>query len=785
MQSQLTSGTHKDSATSIALRRVLYPLPPANSHAIKTMASSETQDSTPHLPPELLLYLFSHFVPPTDVLLKCARVSRAWRDSAVDASVWLVKLGAERAVPAGTAGSARAKLAWLAGDATFELPPVETASRTTTPFLSLYSPTDASFDDVARFADECRASIAPSLVRPVPPADPLHAFRAISLLSSLAPLLDAKLSLEPVRASSADHPTQDIEATLDGLGRTFWSSTGTPPALLSSPRDAAEHLLYGLPQCIVRRVEITPFQAVFQRGAPIYSPISVRIALLSDPPSHQTSPSSPEQLDLLYLSPPHLVPLAAVPFTIDLPPLFLPARGIAIFCIGKRTAQPTDELFYTVFQSVRAFGVELEGMQVDGGWFGDRGTIEETTTGPAVATHTANSILESAILHRADVAKIEELLARNESEALSTLILSRPPSDPLRGPAVLQLLLQKSQSLESANNARNARILAARERILASGNSSEATDLFSTPTPAKSHLRALRRHIFRLSSIALSQPFVLHGDHNREPHLSHPESIWLAAECTRSGSFDPVVTALRRGFFPLSVEIGWVLLRAGQVDLALLVFGRLEAVDAVLLCLLESGAWGHAARFIRSLDGEAGMEAALRMVRGVCEDLVRVERGEKRGWGAQWDQPLAEPQLGELEFLALREDEWPSRTPRTKGAAWGVAAAVIREFPGSKVQVLGMLSLPEHAAGFLSHATVRNTAAFLRIVADLLDSGSPLEEALERAQVAVERNGGGEMGLEAEAWDGIEVVEGEVVSDAESDEQVGMWDSEDEEEGWE
>ena len=300
------------------------------------MPTSEPDDAPAQLPPELLLQLFSLYLPPATILTRCARVCRTWHALSLDPALWLQKLSQLDTVPAVDAHHASKVLALLAG----KNGRVEYAS-TRLPRLRVHIPKEDAYGAALDFSKECRG-LSLKLLRPLDIPDPRYAHRTLSLVSSLLPLLVTRLGLRPLAASTVDHPTQDIWSTIDASRTTFWSSTGTASSLLESPKDTAEHLIYSLElPCLVTRVLITPFQATFQRGSPTYAPVSVRIGLTAE------APSGDANLELVYLSDPILIPCRAVPFEIRIPDLFFPANGLVVFMQGKVTAQPTDGLFYT------------------------------------------------------------------------------------------------------------------------------------------------------------------------------------------------------------------------------------------------------------------------------------------------------------------------------------------------------------------------------------------------------------------------------------------------------
>jgi hypothetical protein len=428
-------------------------------------------------------------------------------------------------------------------------------------------------------------------------------------------------------------------------------------------------------------------------------------------------------------------------YTIHIPPIFLASRGLVVLCEGKKTAQPSDGLYYTVLQSVKAYGIDLEPIYVKGGL---TGTDSEGMDVNYEETSSPNDIrgppaLEASIALFEQMDELRGYLKRSDHAGLSALILSRDVDHPLRGAAVLKLLIDRSAAIARADAARNARVLAARQRINAS-MASGSTDVFDPPeSPAADHLRALRRHIFRLSSQMPTAGIPIRHD----PLLSHPEAIWLATECIRAGSMDPLITCMRRGVLPTTPEVGWVLFRGGQLECAGLVLGRADCIDLTLNCLVESGNYAHAIRFVGNIDGEEGSGVAVELLRGVVEDMERMRRGERRGWAVGWDGSGADRvRLGELSFLAMAENEWPMRPSRTPGAAWIMGAAVVRWFPQVKVAAITAVPMPEPTNTYLNQLPDRDSAFVMRLVGEFLDGSLQLEMAIERAR-EIHNSGGG------------------------------------------
>jgi len=68
-----------------------------------------------------------------------------------------------------------------------------------------------------------------------------------------------------VKASSRDKPEQDVDRTLDGNYRTFWSSAG------SKYQDKVDWLLYDLGTvAVISRISVAAFRAIWHSNSPVY-----------------------------------------------------------------------------------------------------------------------------------------------------------------------------------------------------------------------------------------------------------------------------------------------------------------------------------------------------------------------------------------------------------------------------------------------------------------------------------------------------------------------------------
>ncbi|KAJ3050988.1 hypothetical protein HK097_008029 [Rhizophlyctis rosea] len=148
-----------------------------------------------------------------------------------------------------------------------------------------------------------------------------------------------------LEASTEDDPGQTIQCTLEDSTRSFWSSKGT------ADDTSSEFIVYQMhqPICVVTRIEITPYKARFQRGMPIYAPRSVTVSV-----------GFHKELDKMhYVSPMFPVANVDVPQSFDIKPTLVVGQYLRLDLHGRNQRQPNDNLFYTVLQSVKCYGLPL------------------------------------------------------------------------------------------------------------------------------------------------------------------------------------------------------------------------------------------------------------------------------------------------------------------------------------------------------------------------------------------------------------------------------------------
>jgi hypothetical protein len=202
---------------------------------------------------------------------------------------------------------------------------------------------------------------------------------------------DEPLSLiaDALEASSTDQQEEELGLSLSPLARTrrlacYWSSAGSADA--GSAEAAAFALAH--PLCIVTAVQVRPYRAWFQRGAPIYAPRALRVRLgdfnLFDSagrPSVEGTPAraaarvaelaaaagapAPPPHAWAYASPELPVARADALQTFVLPEPVLVAGGLlALELLGRTQRQEVDGLYYTCLTYVRCVGKPLVGLHV-------------------------------------------------------------------------------------------------------------------------------------------------------------------------------------------------------------------------------------------------------------------------------------------------------------------------------------------------------------------------------------------------------------------------------------
>lgn len=141
-------------------------------------------------------------------------------------------------------------------------------------------------------------------------------------------------------ASSEDHHTQSIAATLSSDPFEFWSSVGVIDV------ESDETLVYELvsPCCLLRSISLKPFLAQYQKGLPCYAPRSVSFSIgFTKTKFHFTSEKFPMENTS-----------ATQKFVL---PALVAGCFLCIHLHGRNQNQPGDNLFYTCLESVEAKGV--------------------------------------------------------------------------------------------------------------------------------------------------------------------------------------------------------------------------------------------------------------------------------------------------------------------------------------------------------------------------------------------------------------------------------------------
>jgi hypothetical protein len=126
----------------------------------------------------------------------------------------------------------------------------------------------------------------------------------------------------------------------------FWSSTG------DASSEASEHLTYVLdsPLCIITHVSILPYKARYQRGMPVYAPkflsISCGFKQSGEPFHYQSNRPYPVRNQDCWQ-------------TFPVTPTLVIGNFVRLNLLGKYQTQPGNDLFYTVLQQVKIFGIHV------------------------------------------------------------------------------------------------------------------------------------------------------------------------------------------------------------------------------------------------------------------------------------------------------------------------------------------------------------------------------------------------------------------------------------------
>jgi len=169
----------------------------------------------------------------------------------------------------------------------------------------------------------------------------------LSEMQRVAPRLRSRITtkISGIEASTRDEITQDVDRTLDGLSRTFWSSNG------SANQEKVDWLLYDLGTiAVITRITIAAFKATFHMGTPVYGFKKCWIELGFD--SDEFHYKTKEFMCMNTDEPQH--------FTSEHLDNLLPAaRFIKFWMQGCHTKQSIDDLWYFAINDFQAEGIPL------------------------------------------------------------------------------------------------------------------------------------------------------------------------------------------------------------------------------------------------------------------------------------------------------------------------------------------------------------------------------------------------------------------------------------------
>ncbi|KAK3288265.1 hypothetical protein CYMTET_4252 [Cymbomonas tetramitiformis] len=188
---------------------------------------------------------------------------------------------------------------------------------------------------------------------------------------------------EALSASSTDHPEEALANVLVRRTRAtttsppcYWSSSGSP-----SPK-MTDRLLFRLcaPLCLVHEVQLRVFQAYFQRGRPIFSPLKVRFRIgcvstgwrqdgMSKDPGKEALGGTvvEEGEEWVWSSPPKDVRQVETMQRFPLNKPVICAGGFfQVELLGRAAMQHVDQQYFVCLQHVRVVGRPLPGFHVAG-----------------------------------------------------------------------------------------------------------------------------------------------------------------------------------------------------------------------------------------------------------------------------------------------------------------------------------------------------------------------------------------------------------------------------------
>eukprot|EP00743_Colponemidia_sp_Colp-15_P005557 GILK01005978.1.p1 GENE.GILK01005978.1~~GILK01005978.1.p1 ORF type:complete len:555 (+),score=48.50 GILK01005978.1:36-1667(+) len=357
------------------------------------------------------------------------------------------------------------------------------------------------------------------------------------------------LIAQGLKSSSLDNESQDISQTLDIRSQHFWSSQG------SSDPDSSEFLIYKLIQhvCVVSKVEINIYKALYQSGLPIYAPKTLQISVGF-------------RADEFYYRSPYF----AVEVTDDTQEFWLGPRLVCggflkIEFFGRTQTQPGDDLYYTVVRAVRCLGYPIA-----------------TIRSPLLAS----SMLQLAI---------DKTAARVHDASTRDIVQSGYDDVPANQEDLARLLnaVPRSVTLEIHRKS----TMKALEQMIARGSVEEACSRVLTSSPEENLRTAEVLHRFRRAHRSSGKNskspcpvrcYLSMALRNQQLTLNFEEAMELAKHAINENNIKLIDFCVRADKLECSMELG-DLVRPHSLQTALLIYLKSFVPDKVVDCLVELG----------------------------------------------------------------------------------------------------------------------------------------------------------------------------------------------------
>ncbi|KND00220.1 uncharacterized protein SPPG_04555 [Spizellomyces punctatus DAOM BR117] len=426
--------------------------------------------------------------------------------------------------------------------------------------------------------------------------DPKQFFREIGEVTIMAEQEPLDLLEQGLQASSEDDEQQTIACTLDDSARTFWSSKGTADMLSS------EWLVYKLrqPVCIVTRVEITPYKARYQRGMPIYAPRYMTMSI----------GFSPEPENMHFISELFPVENRNVSQSFNIKPTLVVGGYVRLHLHGRYQTQPGDNLYYTVLQSVRCFGIPI-GLVADKQslslplmeladvlkcdytpWYGVK-EIVATQRLSRLKTLMLPTVMDRTT-HAEALASIQRLLMRGEWKHAADILARTRCTDELRQADFLAWFFESAEAVSEIQS-------------YSMWNEGRAADKGKQPmvepeTAASDWTRIFASVARKIASkkekendpVRYYLNRVLEGDDD----LTEYEAIRFAEVAIADKQFGEFWDCLIGERFECTEDLG-DLFRPHDVSFALSIYSRANVLDKIIDCLLAIGQYYSVIRLIR------------------------------------------------------------------------------------------------------------------------------------------------------------------------------------------